>query len=86
MKNMIQKKIYGLGRSQCLQNEEAVVNDGHQLITIDELAAEFRTTPGAIYAARHRGQGPRGVKIGRRLLFTREDITAWIESRREPAA
>jgi excisionase family DNA binding protein len=59
------------------------MDDGTVFLTIDEVAAELRTTPAALYASRHRGHGPRGVRIGRRLLFSREDITRWLESCRE---
>jgi len=59
------------------------MNEAAEMLTIEELAAELRTTPAAIYAARHRGDGPIGIRVGRRLLFTRRDIADWLDSRRE---
>ena len=55
------------------------------LITVDEVAALLRTTPTAIYGARYRGEAPASyaVRIGRRLLWRRGDVEAWIDSEAE---
>jgi len=54
------------------------------LITIAELARRWHTTAQGIYAARHRGTGPRAIRVGRRLLFRLSDVLAWEERRAEP--
>lgn len=40
----------------------------------------------SIYQLRHRGVGPKGYRVGRRLLFREEDVHEWIDSLREPGA
>lgn len=51
------------------------------LLTTTDLARRWRTTEQAVYAARHRGDCPRAVRRGRRLLWRLRDIEAWEELR-----
>lgn len=54
---------------------------GHDLpllLTVDELAELLRTTPQAVYVAAARAQLPGKVRIGRRLLFRRDEVLAWL--------
>jgi len=51
------------------------------LLTTADLARRWRTTEQAVYAARHRGECPRAVKFGRRLLWRLKDIESWEEAR-----
>ena len=48
------------------------------LLTIDEMADLIRTTRTAIYAMVARDQLPGVVRIGRRVLFRREDVMVWL--------
>lgn len=48
-------------------------------LTTDELATELRTSPGTCRYWRHIGDGPASVKVGRRVLYRRADVDAWIE-------
>jgi hypothetical protein len=48
-----------------------------RFLTTEELAERWRTTPGAIAVLRHRGQGPRGHRIGRRVLYDERDVEAY---------
>jgi len=54
-----------------------------QFQTVEDLARAFHTTVHAIYAMRHRGQGPKAIKVGRKLLFRDSDIEAWLREREE---
>ena len=54
-----------------------------QFSTVEELAEAFHTTVHAIYAMRHRGQGPKAIKVGRKLLFRESDIERWLAERAE---
>ncbi|MBT5320705.1 MAG: helix-turn-helix domain-containing protein [Chloroflexi bacterium] len=54
-------------------------------ITIVQLAEQLGITVNAVHSMRHRGNGPRAIRIGRRLRFLPEDITSWLEQNREPA-
>ena len=53
------------------------------LLTIAEAARLLHLTPAALYKYRSRGEGPRGYHIGKRVLFTTEDIASWVAARRE---
>lgn len=54
-----------------------------KLLTVEDVAALVHTTPQAIHSQRHRGIGPRGVRIGKRVLFREEDVNAWLDGRAE---
>jgi excisionase family DNA binding protein len=52
------------------------------LLTIDEVAAVLRMSRKAIYAMAERAQLPGVVRIGRRLLVSRDDLRSWLDERR----
>lgn len=52
-------------------------------MTTKELAVLIRSTPEAIRAMRYRGTAPRGSRVGRRVLWHRDDVTAWLDARRD---
>jgi excisionase family DNA binding protein len=51
------------------------------LLTTDELAALTRHPKATIYALNSRGDGPPRMKIGRRVLYRRGDVLAWLSTR-----
>lgn len=53
-----------------------------ELLTADQVADWFQHTKPALYVQRHRGEAPGAlsVKIGKRLLWRRSDLEAWVES------
>lgn len=53
-----------------------------QWLTTEELAAELRCDVRTIYGLREAGQAPTAYRIGKRLIFRREDVEAWLETRR----
>ncbi|MEU2143573.1 helix-turn-helix domain-containing protein [Streptomyces globisporus] len=50
------------------------------LMTTKEVAALIRRSPGALRQMRHRGLAPKGVKVGRDVLYTRAAVMAWLEA------
>jgi excisionase family DNA binding protein len=48
-------------------------------LTTDDLAERLRTSPRTIRHWRQIGKGPKGVKIGRRVLYDAKEIDRWIE-------
>lgn len=52
-------------------------------LTTDEVAALLRTSAGTVRWWRHQGTGPRGVKVGRRVLYAQADVLAWLEAKRK---
>jgi predicted DNA-binding transcriptional regulator AlpA len=60
--------------------------DLEALLTVEDVAALCHTTSRGIHAMRYRGTGPRGVRIGRRVLFRPEDVERWLTARAEEEA
>jgi excisionase family DNA binding protein len=54
-----------------------------QLMTVEEVAAYLRLSPGTLYNLRYQGRGPKAVRLGNgsnaHLRFRRSDIEAWVE-------
>lgn len=48
------------------------------LITTGELAEICRTSQETVRYWRHIGKGPRGVKVGRRVLYARAEVERWL--------
>ena len=55
------------------------------LLTSDEVAGLLRTTRSAIYAMTERGQLPGVTRIGRRVLYRRDDLIGWLDQKRTPS-
>ena len=54
---------------------------GHEpeLLTITEAADVLRAPVATLRYWRHLGTGPRSFRIGRRVLYRRDDLHAWID-------
>ena len=55
------------------------------LLTSDEVAELLRTSRSAIYAMTERGQLPGVTRIGRRVLYRRDDLLRWLGQKRTPS-
>lgn len=55
------------------------------LLTADEAAALLRKTRTAIYAMVERGQLPGVTRVGRSLLFHRDQLLDWLDQKRTPS-
>ena len=55
------------------------------LLTITEAAVVLRTPVATLRYWRHRNTGPRSFRLGRRVLYRRDDVHAWIDAQRERA-
>ncbi len=55
------------------------------LLTTTDLATLLRTTKKAIYSMVERGQLPGVTRIGRRLMFRRNDLLRWLDESRAPS-
>ena len=51
-----------------------------RLLTITEAADCLRTPVATLRYWRHRDIGPRSFRLGRRVLYRREDLSAWIDT------
>ena len=56
-----------------------------QLLTTDEVADLLRTSRRAVYAMTERGQLPGVTRIGRRVLYRRDDLLDWLDQKRVPS-
>jgi excisionase family DNA binding protein len=50
-----------------------------ELLTITEAALLLRAPVATLRYWRHRGTGPRSFRLGRRVLYRRDDLQAWVE-------
>ena len=55
------------------------------LLTADETADVLRTSRKAVYAMTERGQLPGVTRIGRRVLYRRDDLLDWLDQKRTPS-
>jgi hypothetical protein len=54
-----------------------------EYLTTAEVALRYRTSPGTIRYWRHTGYGPKGVKIGRNVLYPRSAVEQFEHERFE---
>jgi predicted DNA-binding transcriptional regulator AlpA len=55
------------------------------MLTTEEVADLIRTTAAGVANMRYRGVGPRGVRVGRRVLYPESEVLAWLEARADTA-
>jgi excisionase family DNA binding protein len=64
---------------------DRIADDLPELLTIAEAADVLRTPVATLRYWRHQGIGPRSFRLGRRVLYRRDDVHAWIYAKRENA-
>jgi excisionase family DNA binding protein len=57
-----------------------------ELLTIAEAAELLRAPVATLRYWRHLGTGPHSFRLGRRVLYRRADLHAWIDTRRDSGA
>jgi excisionase family DNA binding protein len=57
-----------------------------ELLTITEAAELLRAPVATLRYWRHLGSGPRSFRLGRRVLYRRDDLKAWVEAQLGPSA
>ncbi|MFV2143206.1 helix-turn-helix transcriptional regulator [Isoptericola sp. G70] len=50
------------------------------LMRVEEVSEEIGTPVGTLAYWRHVGSGPRWAKLGRRVVYRRRDLEAWIDN------
>lgn len=63
-----------------------VQQGGAKYLTTEEVAELCRTSPATVRYWKSIGHGPAAFKLGRRVLYAREDVETWIENVRRGAA
>lgn len=56
-----------------------------KLLTTPEVAEALRIPEATIRYWRHTGTGPKSVKFGRRVMYRREDVEAYVDAAFEAA-
>jgi len=51
-----------------------------EYMTTDEVAELSRTSAETVRYWRHVGKGPKSFKVGRRVLYDRADVQAWLDA------
>lgn len=59
--------------------------DEQQLWTLEEVADRLRVPRGSIYAWRHKGKGPRAIRLGRHLRVREADLQDFLERNSDAA-
>lgn len=57
-----------------------------ELLNIDQAAAYLHTPVGTLYGWRSQGRGPACFKIGRRVMYDRADLDAFLAACRQVPA
>lgn len=57
-----------------------------RLLTTTEVAELLRAPVETVRYWRHRGTGPRSVKVGTRVLYAERDVEAWLDGLRQAEA
>ena len=64
------------------QETQSTTSDAEQstleLLTLDQVAEMLGCTTKTLYDLRCKGRGPRGFRVGPRLLFRRREIDSWL--------
>jgi len=62
-------------------DREAANRDDDDLLLLEEVAALTRQSVSTLRWLRHKGVGPCGFRLGRRLVFRRAAVEAWVRER-----
>jgi predicted DNA-binding transcriptional regulator AlpA len=54
----------------------------NELLTPKETADWLRTSPGSLANMRYHADGPPFIRIGRRVLYDREEVAKWLDRHR----
>ncbi len=55
-----------------------------RMLTTSELADHLSVSRQVIYDLRHKGEGPRGIHVGKELRYRISDVRDWLETRADP--
>ncbi|MFX1784308.1 DNA-binding protein [Prescottella equi] len=61
-----------------IQTDDSGVENELALAMPEEVAAYLRTSPARLAQLRYKGNGPRFVRDGRRVLYRWVDVHAWV--------
>jgi predicted DNA-binding transcriptional regulator AlpA len=50
-----------------------------RLMSITDLSTRLGVPVNTLYGRRHRGEGPRGYRVGRHVRYRRPSVLAWLD-------
>jgi excisionase family DNA binding protein len=53
------------------------------LLSVEQLAAYLQVPVPTLYQWRHKGTGPRGLRVGRHVRYRRVDVEEWVARQAE---
>ena len=65
---------------------ELTADHDPELLTISEAAELLRAPVATLRYWRHLGIGPRSFRLGRRVLYRRDDLRTWVDAQRDEGA
>ena len=63
---------------------EAGMARSDELLTLQEVAMWLRVPPSTLYQWRYKGDGPRGIRVGRYVRYRRSEVEAFLHERTDP--
>ena len=57
---------------------------GEKLLTLSQVADYLGVPLQSVYQWRTRGEGPRGIRVGRHVRVRRSDLDAWLDKHADP--
>ena len=55
-----------------------------KLLTLAEVAEVLGVPTATLYQWRHRGTGPRGIRVGRHVRYRAADVEEWLAQQADP--
>ncbi len=59
-------------------------DSGEKLLTLPQVADYLGVPLQSVYQWRTRGEGPRGIRVGRHVRVRRSDLDAWLDKHADP--
>jgi hypothetical protein len=76
-----EKVVEAIRLADAMKNISVVAGRDDELMGADELADWLRVSRQWVYAGRIRNFGPPYISWGKRILYRKRDVIAWLESR-----
>lgn len=66
-------------RSRAESTEDSAVDRNERLLSVAEVASYFGVAVKTLYQWRHKGVGPRSMRVGRHLRYRRSELDRWLD-------
>jgi excisionase family DNA binding protein len=66
-------------RSRAVSTEDAAIDRDERLLSVAEVASYLGVPVKTLYQWRHKGVGPRAMRVGRHLRYRRSEVDRWLD-------